>query len=85
MRRHLRVAQTPARAATHRGVPRPSDGRTRLPGHSPRPATPSLRHGLPYGWWKNIDVWAGAICLIILIAMLAGILVAWFLDLKPNW
>lgn len=46
---------------------------------------PSLRHGLPYGWWKNSDIWAGAIVLFILSPMMWLILAAWFLDWKPFW
>ena len=46
---------------------------------------PSLRHGLPYGWWKNPDVWAGAIVLFILCPMMWLLLAAWFLDWKPWW
>lgn len=46
---------------------------------------PSLRHGLPYGWWKNPDVWAGGICLLLFAVTMLGILAAWFLDWKPFW
>lgn len=46
---------------------------------------PSLRHGLPYGWWKNPDIWAGAIVLFVLCPMTWLLLAAWFLDWKPWW
>lgn len=50
-----------------------------------RPMRPSLRHGLPYGWWKSTDVWAAGLSLLMLAGMLALILAAWFLDWKPVW
>lgn len=45
---------------------------------------PSLRHGLPYGWWKSGDFWAG-ICFVLTVSMMAMIIAAWFLDWKPWW
>lgn len=48
----------------------------------------SFRHGLPYGWWKNTDVWAATISAISLIGvalMMWLVLAAWFLDWKPFW
>jgi hypothetical protein len=47
-----------------------------------RGSQPSLRYGLPYGWWKDPATWVAAICVVMLILMLGGILAAWFLDLK---
>ena len=45
---------------------------------------PSLRHGLPYGWWKSGDFWAGVITLMTF-ALLGLIIGAWFVDLKAWW
>ena len=46
---------------------------------------PSLRHGLPHRWWKNSDIWAGAIVPFILGLMMWLILAAWFLDWQYPW
>ena len=46
---------------------------------------PTMKRGLPYGWWKSADVWAGAIVLFILCPMVWLLLAAWFLDWKPVW
>lgn len=46
---------------------------------------PSLRHGLPYGWWKSPDAWAAGICLLLFVGTMAFLLAAWFLDWKPTW
>jgi hypothetical protein len=47
---------------------------------------PSLRHGLPFGWWKNPDVWGGIIVAVMFAAtviLFAVVVAAWFFDLKP--
>lgn len=44
---------------------------------------PSLRRGLPYGWWKNRDFWVTLICLFMFIAMLFILVSAWYFDWKP--
>ncbi len=40
---------------------------------------PSLRHGLPLGWWRNPDLWVSVLIGIPMLAMLLFILGAWFL------
>lgn len=43
---------------------------------------PSLRNGLPYGWWRNTDVWAATITALSLGGLLVFaivLLVGWFL------
>jgi hypothetical protein len=42
----------------------------------------SIRHGLPYGWWKSPDVWAAGLSLLIFLAVMVFLFAAWFLDLK---
>jgi len=39
---------------------------------------PSLRRGLPYGWWKNTDVWAGGLSLLILVIFGIALTLAWW-------
>ena len=39
----------------------------------------SIRHGLPYGWWKSADLWAVTICAPVLFLMIAGPVWAWWL------
>lgn len=39
---------------------------------------PSLRHGLPYRWWRTAGFWAGLSALLLL-ALLLFILYVWFL------
>ena len=38
---------------------------------------PSLRHGLPYGWWKNPHVWGSAASIIALVALMTYTVTAW--------
>ena len=46
---------------------------------------PSLRHGLPFGWWRDPDFW-GTFATIVIFALLGLVLLAaWFLDLKAWW
>lgn len=42
----------------------------------------SLRHGLPYGWWKRRDFWVAAICLVMFTIMLTVLVLAWYFDWK---
>ena len=44
-----------------------------------------LKKGLPYGWWKDIDMWANAVMLTGLTALGACLIAAWLFDLKPWW
>ena len=41
-------------------------------------ARPSLRHGLPYGWWKSTDLWAATLSVLGLIIVFTGLMLAWF-------
>ena len=53
-----------------------------------RAMRPSLRHGLPYGWWKSTDFWEGlfAFVMMLMFGMMFGVIVsAWFLDWQPTW
>lgn len=41
----------------------------------------SLRHGLPYGWWKRADFWGGLTAFVSGLAALAlftGVVLAWW-------
>lgn len=37
-----------------------------------------MSKGLPYGWWKSGETWAGIASVLLLIVMLSGALAAWF-------
>ena len=39
---------------------------------------PSLRHGLPFGWWKNPDFWVFVTCVLLLAATGLYLFGAWF-------
>lgn len=39
----------------------------------------SLRHGLPFGWWRSTDVWAAALSILGIAAVGLLLLGAWFL------
>jgi hypothetical protein len=39
---------------------------------------PSIRHGLPYGWWRSPDVWASIFCLLLFIWTVWLIIALWF-------
>ena len=43
------------------------------------------KRGLRYGWWKDPDVWAGFLLVVILGFFGAALLGAWFLDWKGWW
>ena len=38
---------------------------------------PSLRHGLPYRWWRTGEFWAGLSAVLVL-ALLLFVLYLWF-------
>lgn len=44
---------------------------------------PSLRHGLPYGWWRSPDFWAAVFFLSVFCSFMTVVFLAWWLDLKP--
>lgn len=37
-----------------------------------------MKRGLPYRWWANPDVWAGAVLVIVITALSIVLLGAWF-------
>ena len=49
---------------------------------------PSLKYGLPYGWWRTDgfkNFVGGTVFSIVGGTYVAALLLAWFLDLKPWW
>jgi hypothetical protein len=48
-----------------------------------------VKRGLPYGWWKDPDTWAGAVLLLTVIGLGIVLFGAWFLawqlDDLPWW
>ena len=43
------------------------------------------KRGLPYQWWKDLDLWLEVGSAIVLGVILFLLLAAWFLDWKPWW
>lgn len=39
---------------------------------------PTLRRGLPYGWWKNPDIWAFCTMLLMIAGLGLGLFMGWF-------
>lgn len=45
---------------------------------------PSIRHGLPYGWWRS-DTFAGVLFVFLFGPVIIGLIMAWLFDLAPWW
>jgi hypothetical protein len=37
-----------------------------------------VKRGLPFGWWRNPDVWAAGVLLIVVVGLSVVLLGAWF-------
>ena len=43
------------------------------------------KRGLPYGWWKDPDVWAMVLASALIMPLAWAVLAAWLLDWKAFW